>query len=230
MSRLYLNDLESIKNGRMQRYSLYGDMKSISLVSLSKIDYEREEFQRIRNFIIKMFQEDTKEEFDRLYNSKIHTEEKVDLNHEKLFLDDYLSVTIPTILGDSHCLLDENGMVSSTGFGSDLEKKVKLIMPYVKRLFELKKQSHVLDNEFYSKLDILNTGLDKVLYLYGGGILLPFNDYKELSSEELQKLLVYYYQNYNEILKNILVPNGESLNKYRLDINKEKALSIYKGL
>lgn len=231
MSKLYLNDLEKIKEGqKIVRYSLEGHVYSSSLVSLSKISNEIRELQAIRNFIIKLFEDDTKMVFDNLYGSKIHVEEKASLHPQKLFLDEYLSLIIPTILGDSHCLFTEDEMVSSTGFGRDLETKVRLIMPYVKKIFELKKISHLLDNDFYSTLNVVDENDDTVLKISGDGIVLPFNDYKELLPEDYRNLLMYYYNNWDKILKNVLVPTSYELDKYRLDINKEKALSIYKGL
>jgi len=227
MSRLYIKDLERIVNGELQRCN-FGEKTSNSLVSLDKINNEIKESRYLRNYIVEEFKNDIKKEFDILRGSRIEREENVELNLEKLFNHDYLEITIPTILGDTLCLLSSNDLIASTSSIGDLDEKLKVIRPYVKKLFDLKKETHILDNEFYQDVNIFDDE-ERVLVMHGGGILLPFRDYKDLTKENLQDLLSYYYKNWNTILKNILVYNDQILERFKPDITKEKALGIYKG-
>ena len=227
MSRLYIKDLERIVNGKIERFSL-GVGPASSLVSLDKIDKERKEARGLRDLMIEEFKNDINNELEINRGSRIEPNETISFNPERLFNYDYLDMSIPTILGDTHCLFSDVGIVASTSDMSDLDIKVKLIMPYVKKLFELKKYTHLLDNDFYNDLNIFDEE-ERVLVLHGGGVFLPFNDYKDLTEEKLQELLTYYYIHWDKLLKNILVTNNDILNRYKPDITKEKILEIYKG-
>ena len=223
MSRLYISDLKSILNGKLVRFSL-GANNSNSLISLKTINNARYEFRNTRNAIL----EDIKNDFNNLRGNKIENDVNVSVNPVKLFDKDCLDMTIPTILGDTHCLLSSDGIVSSSSVTRDLENKLTVIMPYVKKLFEVRKHSRLLENEFYNDTDIMNLDT-RVLTLSGAGIFLPFKDYTEINDYDLQDLLSYYYSNIGKILKNILVNNDELLELYKPDITKEKVLEIYKG-
>ena len=228
MSRLYINDLKSIVNGKIVRFSL-GSGNGSSLVSLKTINDERCEFRNIRYSVIDEFTNEIKEQFNTIKGSKIEEDVNFQVNPIKLFDEDNnLEIKIKTILGDTTCSIDGDKIIKSTSDTSDLHEKVAIIMPYVKKLLEVRKYTKLLENEFYQDTDIKDLDI-KVLMLSGSGIFLPFKDYTELNDYDLQDLLSYYYSNLTNILKNILVNNDEILELYKPDITKEKAIGIYKG-
>ena len=228
MSKLYIKDLENIVNGEIKRYSFTGNISN-SFIPLSKIDKERKEVQWIRNQIINEFLKDLHNELDNRKNGIILPIENIVIYRERLFFENYFLMEISSILGNAHCLFNEEGLVSCSNCTDDLKEKEKLFLPYIKKMFEVKKNSKVLDNEFYEDIPIYNENKEKVLNMHGGGIYLPFNDYDELPKLYLQELLHYYYCNWNNILNNILVSNDSILERFRIDFNKEKVLKLYKG-
>ena len=229
MSRLYINDLEKIVDGKVERFSFKGPVKYNSLISLKTVNDSITYLRRIRNSIINTFKTDIKNEFDREKGCRIDRDKNIVLSPEVLFFGDYLSTKVPTILGDDNCLLNEDGIVSANIITSDLEKNVNLILPYIKKLYKVHKNTKILDNDFYKDLEVFNNDREKVLNINGHGVFLPFNDYPDLDEVELQNLLAYYYDNLDNILRNILVPNANVLDKYKEPITKEKVLELYKG-
>lgn len=230
MSKLYIEDLERIKNGKIKRYSIGASSKSNSLVSLKRIDSERHELRSIRENIIEEFKSDVKNRFNDIMGNKKINELNVSLNPEKIFLKDYLSLVVPTILGDTYCLLDKNGLVSSSSISEDLCYKIEIMLPYIRKILDINKKTNILKNEFFDDINIYNDSNDKVLVLNGGGVFLPFDNYQDISEQDLQDLLMYYYSNLNDILKNILIPNTEELNRFRSDIKFDEAKTLYKGI
>ena len=226
MSKLYINDLEKIAKGKIERFNFLENKKIDSLISLRIIDNRLSELRRIRSYIIELFKEDMEK---RVKGDKINSRESIILNPERLFLNEYLSLIIPTALGDNHCLFSKDTLVASDSMMSELENKAELILPYIKRIYEVAENTNLLDNEFYDNINIYNDNYDNVLNLNGNGVVLPFNDYNDLDDIEKQELLKYYYSNLQAILKNILVPNTEVLDRFKENITKEKALELYKG-
>lgn len=229
MSKLLIKDLERIKNGKLVRYNLYTLEPYSSFIILDKVQKEINEFNSIRYNLLKQFKNDMNNSLDILKGCRIDSTYQVEIDFNKLFLKDYLTITIPTILGDSICLFNEFGFVKSNGeVTEDLIKKIDVITPYIKQLYKVKKQSNIINNAFYEDYPVLNSKKEKVLNINGNGITLPFNDYKDINN--LQDILSYYYCNHEAILKNIIIPNTPTLNNYRLDINSEKVLKLYKGV
>ena len=228
MSRLYINDLENIKNGKIVRFELKKTFNNNSLIPLYIVNEQRRETKNLRDIVVEKFKNDVQQEFDKRRGSKIETPENIMLYPDELFFKDYLNIIIPTILGNTHCLLSNDGIVTSSSDTNDLNEKVEIILPYVKKLLKIKKESKVLDNEFFEDLDIVNQDNEKVLYLNGGGVFLPFNDYQELPEYDLQELLLYYYHIEDILLKNILINNDIILDRFKPDITKEKILKLYK--
>lgn len=226
MSKLSIKDLERIKNGKLVRYNLFTLEPYSSFVVLDKVQKEIKEFNNIRFTILREFRNDMNNELDRVKGCKIDSTYRVELDANKLFLSDYLALTIPTILGDNICLFNKDGFVKSNGeVTKDLLEKIKIILPYIKKIYNVKENSNILNNAFYDNYPVLNFKLEKILNINGNGILLPFNEYED----DVQDLLYYYYTNQEEILKNIIIPNTSSLENYRLNTNKEKVLKLYKG-
>ena len=230
MSRLKIQDLEKIKNGKMVRYNELTKENYSSFVSLASIEKQLREVRWIRSLLLKKIYDDMNNQLDFKKGSRIDNTYKVSFNPTKLFLKDYLALTIPSILGDNECLFSKEKMVSSTGFTKDLEEKSNILLPFVKKIFEVKENSHLLDNSFYQEYPVLDLDNSKVFSISGNGVLLPFANYLDLENINLQKLLEYYYKNSEEILSQILIPNTHSLENYRKDIEKEKVFEIYKGV
>ena len=230
MSKLYIKDLERIKNGKIVRYNKNTEENYSSFISLASVRNEIIELRNIRFKLLNKFKNEVNSELDWNRGCKIDSSYKMSFIPTKLFLQNYLSLTIPTILGDCECLFDENGLVGTNGeITRDLIEKVDIIMPYVKKLFVVKNNSIVLNNEFYKTYPVLDDNNNPVFNINGDGIVLPYKEYEEYRTQMMQEILAYYYQNIEEILKNVLIPNTEILNNYRKDISKEKILKLYKG-
>lgn len=228
MSKLYINDLEKIKEGKLLKLNFeYPD--SSDEISLLKINNQIKDYRYIRNCIIKTFQNDIKQEVERLKGDRIENDCNIICDHEKLFLSKYLSLTIPTMFGDTACLISENGLASASFETTELLEIIELIMPYIKGLLNVRNKTNILNNEFYSGVNLYNYDGEKVLNINGNGIVLPFDDYNDLTDGELQELLAYYYVNYKNILKNILIPDGNVLNCFRTDVSEPKVLALYNG-
>ena len=228
MSRLYINDLESIKNGKLVKYN-FGYKDNSKEINLHKLNEQIKDLRYIRNYILEKFKNDVKNEFDNIIGSRIDEHKNIDFDPKMLFLSKYLFLTIPTMFGDTTCLVSEHGIENASFNTPELEKKLNLIFPYIRGILHLKEKSNVLDNRFYNDIYIYDSNSNKVLVLNGDGIFLPFRNYFDLD-ENLPELLFYYYQNLDSILENINVPDGEILDVYRTNVSKQKALAIYKGI
>ncbi len=228
MSKLYINDLERIKNSKLVKFN-FGNISNSKEISLQKLDNQIKDLRYIRNHILNTFKKDCKNEFDRLIGARIEEHKNVDFDHRILFLKDYLCLKVPTMFGDTTCLISDKGIESATFETLELEKKVKLLFPYIKGILNLKENSNVLNNEFYDDVNIYNDEKEKVLNINGDGVFLPFDDYYDLDDYELQDLLKYYYENWNNILEKINVPDEDNLNVYRTNVSLQKALALYKG-
>ena len=230
MSKLYIHDLEIIKNGKIVRYNENTKEKYSSFISLGNINNEILELRRIRFTLQKLFRDDVNKELDWMKGSKIDSSYNVSFNPNKMFLKDYLILTIPTILGNSDCLFNNDGLVGVNGeIDSLLLQKCNKIIPYIKKLYNVIEQSKALNNSFYEDYSVVDNTNDKIFNINGDGIVLPFKEYDEFQNPAMQEILIYYYKYYDDILKNVLIPNTQILNNYRRDINIDKALKLYKG-
>ena len=228
MSKLVVKDLERIKNGKLVRYNLLIKEPFTSFVVLDKVQNEIMEFNSTRFQLLKEFRDNMNYDLEWKKGSKIDSTYWVSFVPTKLFLNDYLTLKIPTALGESFYLFDKNGLVlSKERITKELKEKSNVIMPYISKLLNVKENSNILDNAFYEDYPIFNSKYEKVLNINGNGITLPFEDYTDL--DNCQDILHYYYTYQNEILKNIIIPNTDTLNNYKMNISKEKVLKLYKG-
>lgn len=229
MSKLYINDLERIKNGKLVKYN-FGYLTNNNIIKLRKLDLQINDLRYIRNYILATFKKDVSSKLNDRIDSKIVEKNNIEFDPRMLFLSKYLLLTINTTMGDTTCLVSDKGVESATFESNELEEKVELLLPYIKGILNLRSKSNVLDNEFYNDVGIYNKNFEKVLNLSGDGIVLPFKNYNELTEEELQELLHYYYSNWHNILENIEVDDIDILKVYRTNVSKQKALAIYKGI
>lgn len=228
MSKLYINDLEKIKNGKLLRLNFKENKISDEEINLTRVNNWIKDLRYIRNYILDNFKQDAFNELKKFNNKTIGEEENIDFDHRMLFLNNNLFLNIPTILGDTSTLVSKNGIVSASLITSELENKVEKLMPYIKNLLKLNEESNVLDNSFYQDLRLFNALEEANLVINGDGIFLPFRDY-EMTNDKLQELLSYYYTNSKILFDNIKVPNSKLLEQYRTNTSKQKALAIYKG-
>jgi len=229
MSKLYLNDLESIVNGKLVRMNFGYKPKNDKELTLAKLSKQIEDLRYIRSIILEQFKKDSKEAL-KPYNGIIKEEENINFDHRMMFLSKYLFMNIPTTLGDVGCLLSDKGIESTTSAPtSELEKKIELLRPYIRGILRLNKESNVLSNDFYKDINLYDED-SKSLIINGDGIVLPFREYFDLTEEEKQDLLGYYYSNWNKILSKINIPDEEVLDNFRTNVSKQKALAIYKNM
>ena len=182
----------------------------------------------VRFNLLKQFKDDMISALEWKKGCRIDSSYTVSFDRDKLFSNGYLVLTIPTILGDSTCLFDKNGLVGVSGeITRELSFKCQTIKPFIRKILEVKEKSNVVSNSFYEDYPILNNKFEKVFNINGNGITLPFNDYTEL--DNVQEILNYYYCNQEEILQNIVIPNTRDLDNYRLDTDRIKILKLYKG-
>ena len=230
MSKLNIKDLESIKNGKLTRFNLNEKENYEREITLTRLNNQIQDLRTIRTYILENFKNDVKNEFDKLIGSRIEEHKNIEFDPRMLFLPKYLFIKIPTMFGKTECLVSENGIESTSFDTVELNKKVKLILPYIKGILNVKNNSNILDNAFYEYLNIYNETEEKVLVVNGDGIVLPFREYQNLDISEYEDLLNYYYTNWNKILQNSIIPDSDSLDKFRTNVSSQKALALYKGL
>ncbi len=224
MSRLYIKDLENILKGKVVRYSINTKNKCNSLISLAIVNNEIEESRNLRNKIINLLEYDIDSEL-----KKNNLQNNIILYPENLFFDKYFKIIVSEDSENIECLLSDIGIVAASDTNDLLLKKIELILPYVKKILEVKNNTHIFNNEFYEDLNVLNKD-DVVLNISGAGINLPFDIYNEFNEYDLRELLTYFYFNYSDILKNILVNNALELDRYTPEENPQKILKLYKDI
>ncbi len=227
MSKLYINDLERIKNGQLVKFN-FGYKTNKDEINLEKVDNQIKDLRFIRYYILNLFKEDS---IKALNNTNgVIENNRIDFNPRELFLSKYLYLTISTVLGDTNCLISKKGLESASFESEELITKIKKIEPFIKGILKLNEKTNILENIFYEEKNIFNENLEKNLIINGDGILLPFKEYINLELKEKNELLSYYYSNIKAILCNILVPDDDVLNIYRTNVSKQKALAIYKNI
>ena len=229
MSKFYVNDLESIKNGKLVRLNFKEKEYGKNELTLLRLNSQIDDLRSIRSCILENFRNDCNMTLDRLKGDKIESNTKIDFDPKLLFLSNYLFLTVPTIMGDINCLLSEKGLENTTFDSDELRNKIDMLLPYIKNLYNVKNNSNVLDNAFYENTKLYNNEYEHVLSINGDGIVLPFKTYFDLDDNEKQDLLAYYYSNWDKILRNIVVNENEILDKYRTNLNKDKVLNYYKA-
>ena len=225
MSKLYIKDLERIKNGNLVNFNYQESNYFSKKITLAKLNEQIKDLRHIRYYILDMFKKDIEEKLDRVKGLRIEKAKEVNFNYRNPFSSKYLFLNVATMFGDTSCLVSENKIESASFKTSELEEIISYIFPYIKGIFNVRNNTNVLNNEFYNSLKLYNDK-NNVLNINGDGILLPFDDYK-ISEEDLQELLKYYYINYNSIIKNIFIPDDNHLDKFRTNASKQKVLHLY---
>ena len=198
--------------------------------NLLKLYKEIEKTRNLRTKIISSFEKDILEIIKSMnYSYLKNVPYPVIIDYKKLFIDDLLSLKVFTKDGVYDNFLFSDTEVQNNNF-SEVERIYTEIQPFIKRILDISKESNLLNNSFYDKLEVLlyNEYLHKLI-ISGDGIRLPINDFYNLNGYDKNNLLRFYYDNLKKILKNIQVQEVLELEKYKSDITKQKVLSLYRG-
>ena len=131
MSKLNIMDLEKIRDGKIVRCNFGFPSKSEKEITLQLLNVQLKDLRYIRNYILDTFKKDVRNKFDRMIGDRIEEHRDIDFDPRMLFMTKYLSVAIPTMLGDTSCLLSNRGIESASFESRELKEKVEAIFPYV---------------------------------------------------------------------------------------------------
>ena len=218
------DDLERIIKG--EKITLNTNFKGDGeLVSLANFDREIMKLKKLRTFILDEFKKDACSKLAKP-NGIIGYKPEVLVNPTKIFAGDYLSLIIPSDIGNTKVLVSENGIVNASFRTSELEKQIKKIMPYIIGLINVHNNSNILQNDFYYPTYLFDDLGQLSLLLSGLGVTLPCDNYF-ISHEELQQILVKFYSNYYKIIENIFVNDSFLFDQYKKNLSKDKVLDLY---
>ena len=227
MSKFYIDDLEKIMNGKVIKLN-FAFSNSSKEINLLKLQAEIEYLRNLRNDIINQFKNDVQGAFNKLNISKLQIAKDINFNSKKLFFGRSFDFTILSLAGETRILMSDNGIENIFFKTKELENTIKLINPYIKGIINVNTKTNIFNNYFYDGLSLFNDYKEKVLHFNGNGIFLPYDNYSNLSRDELRNLLDYYYEYYDKILSNIYIPDDSILNVFRTNYNKQKVLEIYR--
>ena len=223
---------------QLDRMSYYGMQAILSdslkfqngMIPLAELNSKILTMSSIRNEILKKFYQDIKNELKKRKEVTI----SVSLDPRKLMVDDYLNLNINIGSDKINCLLSKDRVINSSCYIPDLDMATSIIYPYVEglfRLLDLEDTKNLLSNSFYQDLYVNIDCLLKRLVINGNGVNVSLEDLDKLSLSTREKLeiLSYYYENIKEILSKVLVFNDDILNRYKTEVTKRQALSIYRG-
>ena len=104
MSKLYINDLESIKNGKLVKLNLgyqdYGDE-----IKLSKLSNQIKDLRQIRHFILDTFKNEVRDEFERAKGDRIEVIRDVQFDSRNPFLSKFMFLKLNNIFLNSSFIL-----------------------------------------------------------------------------------------------------------------------------
>ena len=200
-------------------------------INLYKLDAEIRKVREIRNYIIRLFEQDSLRKIKRMnlpYIKEINY--PIIIDYKRLFEGDLLSLKVFTnkyIYASTK--VGDRGLVDTDIKSYDINIIISEITKYIEGLFRIRENCNILDNSFYDEADIMlyYKYLQKLI-VSGDGVKLPIASYK-LDSHERCELLRFYYDNLKMILKRIEISDSEKLDNYRTNINKRKLLELYRG-
>jgi len=231
MINTMIKDLENIMT-----YTVKGNLnKKIKskggLITLYELNQDIANMRFLRCSLLNKFNKDVSETFKK-YDSKDET--KLNFNPKKLLLENNLKFKLVTKHDEFNFLVSKNKIEKYDYYNQVLDKKISQIYKYIEGLFRVLENfetSNLLSNSFYEHIYLNIYNYMEIFKINGDGIFLSFFD-KELnkiSSLEKKEAIAYFYDNYSRILFNIFVENDYILDRYRINDNKTKALSLYKG-
>ncbi len=200
--------------------------------SLWKIKQEIEKYRELRTYIINLFEQDVittirKTSFKYLKDVPY----PILIDNKKLFIDNELAIKVFTKeLVYENCLFSKEKIEKGDRDCFELALIYAEVNPYVRGLFNVLKESNLLNNSFYDDLEVMldNENIKKLI-INGEGIRLPIEEFYKLNMQDKNELLKFYYNNLKKILKNIMIFETKELNNYRSNISKKKVLELYRG-
>lgn len=206
-------------------------LNNSSKINLYKLDEEIKRVRELRNYIIKLFEQDSFKVIKGMRFPYIKDiTYPIMIDYKKLFEGDLLSLKVFTskyIYANTK--VGDKGLIDTDINSYDINIIISEITKYIEGLYRIKEESKILDNSFYDEVDIMlyYKYLQKLI-VSGDGVKLPINSYK-LDSYERSELLRFYYDNLKAILKRIEVSDSEKLDNYRTNLSKRKLLELYRG-
>lgn len=173
-------------------------------LNLKKIENDIINKRKIRYSVIKTF-------YDDATNALI----KHKINNFKLYVD-------------PKEIFKESKLNLVISYQGDKTSCLEIITPYITKIENFNKEDNLLDNDFYHKLLVSFPGVYQPIFMINGDGVAIDDEYSLKEKHLYDKLVNYYLLNKDDILRNTKVFNNESLNPYRTDLSKRKALSIYK--
>lgn len=211
------------------RYSDFGKLsENIGYLSgsltLEKINQEIVNKRQVRYAVLKQLYDDITNKLIKYHIQNF----KIYLDPRQIYNEDYLNLQLVINNTTIKPFINQSGVQSH--YNSYIDGTLDLMFPYLKSLLDYKNTNSLLDNDFYNDLLVNLAGTRLIsLKLNGDGISIVINN-QRLSENKyvITSLEKHFQEHYEEILSKISVYNNESLDKYRTNLNKRKALAIYK--
>ena len=225
MNTIY--EIYKIKLNSAMKYEDYGSLsKNVGYlpgsITLKKINDEIENKRRLRYEVLKKFYDDTT---NKLLSNKI-TGFKMIIDSRKIFVDDFLNFKLEKNDFVAYPKISATNILENS-YNDSINKCLEIIFPYIKGLYQVKKESNLLDNSFYDLLYVKLMGCFKQIFtISGDGVNIVKNP--ELNKNEYEELNRFLETYKTKILNNIKIFDNEALEPYRTDLTKRKVLSIYK--
>ena len=219
-------------NNRLDNILRYTDFGKLSentgylsgSLTLEKINHEIIKKKQVRYAVLKQVYDDITNELihNHIQNFKIY------LDSRQIYNGDYLNLQLVINNTTIKPFINQSGVQSH--YNSYIDNSLDLMFPYLRSLLNYRRFNSLLNNDFYNALLVNLAGTRSISFkLNGDGISVVINNQRLAENKYVfMSLEKYFQEHYSEILSKVSVYNNESLDKYRTDLNKRKALAIYK--
>lgn len=211
------------------RYSDFGKLSENTgylsgSLTLEKINQEIVNKRQIRYAVLKQLYEDITNKLITYHIKNF----QIYLDPRQIYNGDYLNLQLIINNVIIKPFINQTGVHSY--YNSYIDGCLDLMFPYLKALLDYPKVNSLLDNDFYNDLLVNLVGTKLISFkLNGDGFSIIINNLRLADNKYvITSLEKHFQEHYEEILSKISVYNNESLDKYRTDLNKRKALAIYK--
>lgn len=224
METVYKNNKTKLRS--IMKYGYYGSLSKntgyiAGTITLKKIDDEIENKRKLRHEILKRFYDDIT---NKLLFKKI-TCFKMIVDSRRIWNNDFLNFKIEKNDFIAYPKVSIAGIEKS--YNDDINECLEIIFPFIKGMCQIHKEIDLLENNFYDSILVKLMGsLKPIFSISGDGISIVHDD--ELKQSQYEDLVRFLETYKYEILNNVSIFDNESLNPYRTDLTKRKALSIYK--
>lgn len=200
------------------------------IVFLSQIDKDIQKIRMLRECVLEAFQIDTAREL-----MKLDENPRIKINQRRLMEGDFLNLKIVRNSQEISCFFKYNELLSSSSNDSKTEEIANHILPYVNGLFRVLgnyETENILTNEFSEPIVVFINQIINKLSLSGeNGLILSDDELNQmdLTLDEKIKLIAYFYDHLDQLLKRIYVLDDCILDRYKTDATKRKVLKVYRG-